>query len=73
MQTATSASTPVRYAVLPRPEVNRASESPFNRAVLELSRDHTQAECPDRHGPPAIELWQAGSGWTKTVVGARRH
>jgi hypothetical protein len=33
------ASSPIRYAVMPRSEVNRASESPFNRAVLERGGD----------------------------------
>jgi hypothetical protein len=44
---------PLRYVVLPRSEVNRASASPFNRAVLEL--------LPDRIIVRTIEMPATGS------------
>lgn len=109
---------PLRYVVMPRSEVNRASFSRFNRAMLEekpdgflarteetsvvqgttgvadalyeFSRDlqlvrasygdrywdihrqleadgrltHTREQCPDRDGPPRIEVWEPHTGWT---------
>lgn len=107
---------PLRYAILPRSEVNRVSAAPFNRTSLaargdtllvrtvelpqtetalaanalyeftpqlellyasytdrywevhqELERlgriDHPRARCPERDGPPEIEIWDPAHGW----------
>ena len=111
---------PLRYVILPRSEVNRASASPFNRASFEVRAagllvrtsetapiaaapagaiyeftpeltllhaaytdrywevhreletlgklTHTRERCPDRDGPPQIEIWDRASGWTVHTV-----
>lgn len=111
---------PLRYVVLPRSEVNRASASPFNRASFEVrpagllvrtaetasnttapadaiyeftpeltlvhaaytdrywevhreletlgKLTHTRERCPERDGPPQIEIWEPAAGWTVHTV-----
>jgi hypothetical protein len=29
---------------------------------------HTREQCPDRDGPPSIEIWEPATGWTKQAV-----
>jgi hypothetical protein len=108
---------PLRYVVMPRSEVNRASAAPFNRARFEMRAGallvsteettptsttvpataiydfspqlvllhasytdrywevhrelerlgkltHAREQCPERDGPPHVEIWEPAAGWT---------
>lgn len=113
----------LRMVVMPRSEVNRASASRFNRAIVEITGDriivsteetkapddgihgavsgvyeftrslelvgatfndqywamhrtleqdgtltHTRAECPDRHGPRQVHVWEPKNGWQAATI-----
>jgi hypothetical protein len=34
---------------------------------LEGKLDHPRGRCPDRHGPPFIEVWERAGGWRRIV------
>lgn len=110
---------PIRMIVMPRTEVNLASNGRFNRALLErvngriLARtieletpaghadviyefsdtlelmragfserywdghraleaegklDHSATDCPDRHGPRSVLIWEPNAGWRSQAV-----
>lgn len=37
------------------------------RLQLEGRLTHSRETCPDRNGPPAIDVWREGSGWVRTT------
>lgn len=39
---------------------------------LEGKLDHSRDRCPDRDGPPSIDVWEPSSGWTKKAVPPRQ-
>ena len=41
------------------------------RLELEGRIAHTRETCPERDGPPAIHVWAAQGGWTRTLPAAR--
>jgi hypothetical protein len=65
------------YEFSPSLELIRASYSDRYwelHAALEKAGkvDHPRARCPDRDGPPAIEIWEPSRGWTVHKVHAPR-
>lgn len=42
--------------------------SEHKRLELEGRLKHSREQCPDRDGPPAIEIWDAARGWVRTTA-----
>jgi hypothetical protein len=40
------------------------------RLEMEGRISHAREKCPDRDGPPAIHVWDAARGWTRTTAAA---
>lgn len=65
------------YEFSPQLELKEASYSDrYWDAHRDLERlgkiSHTREQCPDRDGPPSIEIWEPATGWRVEIISRQR-